>query len=211
MATGLERHQGGRSQFAIPHGIGGWLAGQVMAVMNAGMIARTAELLDVRPDDAILEIGFGAGTLVRRLAERAPRSFVAGIDVSEAMLQQAARRNRQAMREGRVELRLAGAEAIPYPEGRFDKVCAVNSFQLWPDKEAGLREVRRVLKPGGLLVLALHGRKDTAAKGIGLTEDELRAVRRLAEGAGFSVERLERAKFRFGYGEFIVARRATGG
>ena len=72
--------------------------------------------------------------------------------------------------------------------------------------------MRRVLKLGGLLVLALHGRKDPAdaAKGIGLTKDELRAVRRLVEGAGFAVERAERAKFRVGFGEFIVARRATG-
>src|SRR5690349_15347783 len=82
MVTGLERHRGG-GQFSIPHGIGGRVAGLVMRVLNEDMVAKAAELLDAGQDDAILEIGFGPGTLIWRLTERAPQGFVAGIDVSE--------------------------------------------------------------------------------------------------------------------------------
>jgi ubiquinone/menaquinone biosynthesis C-methylase UbiE len=209
VSTEWERHRAGNSQFGKPRGAAGWVAGQMMAVLNAGMIERAVALLDVQPEDTVLEIGFGAGTLIRRAAQRATRGFVAGIDVSDVMLRQAMARNRAAIRAGRVELRVAGVSRIPYPDARFDKVCAVNSFQFWPQPADDLAEVRRVLRPGGLLALALHGRSgpdDPGMNRIGFTEAEVRGVRELLHKTGFVCERAERAKVRFQVGEFLVAR-----
>jgi ubiquinone/menaquinone biosynthesis C-methylase UbiE len=70
------------------------------------------------------------------------------------MVRQATNRNAQAIGEGRVDLRRAGADRLPFADAAFDKVLAVNSMQLWPDAAAGMREVRRVLKPGGQVALA---------------------------------------------------------
>ena len=92
------------------------------------------------------------------VAARATSGFVVGIDISDAMVAQARRRIAAMVRAGRVELRQAGVSRIPYPDGRFDKALAVNTYQFWPAPEDDLRELRRVLRPGGLLALGLRVR-----------------------------------------------------
>ncbi len=100
----------------------------------------------------MLEIGFGPGVGIGLLAARA--HHVAGADPSTEMLRQATKRNATAISQGRVELRQASAEQLPFPDACFDKALAVNSMQLWPDVPAGLRELSRVLRHGGRVVLA---------------------------------------------------------
>jgi SAM-dependent methyltransferase len=65
-------------------------------------------------------------------------------------------RNAEAIDQGRVELRLGSVEALPFADETFDKAVATNSMQVWPDCGSGLREISRVLKPGGSLALGLH-------------------------------------------------------
>jgi SAM-dependent methyltransferase len=86
---------------------------------------------------------------VRHVAKLATRGFVAGIDPSEVMLRQASRRNRDYIRNKRVELKLASMSAIPYPDSCFDKVFGTNSIQFTRDLLSDLREICRVLRPGG--------------------------------------------------------------
>jgi ubiquinone/menaquinone biosynthesis C-methylase UbiE len=93
---------------------------------------------------------------VALIAERATEGFVAGVDPSEVMVRQATRRNRAAVQEGRVELRLGMVSNLPYPEAHFTKACALHSLYFWPSWTDGLRELYRVLAPGGLLVLAVR-------------------------------------------------------
>lgn len=143
-------------QFQLPRGPAGRLAGWLMALANAGMNRFTLELMQVTPDDQILEIGFGPGELIGQLAALATRGFVAGIDPSETMVAQATARNRAAIEAGRVELRPGDISAIPYPDARFDKVCTVNTIYFWPDPAANLREVSRVLKPGGRVFITFR-------------------------------------------------------
>lgn len=114
--------------------------------------------LGVMPGDRILEIGFGPGVAVRLLAERVASGFVAGVDPSPVMVRQGRSRNANLIRAGRVDLREGSVSALPFPDSRFDKVLSVNNIMLWPDLPANLREVFRVLKPGGLLVIALNPR-----------------------------------------------------
>jgi ubiquinone/menaquinone biosynthesis C-methylase UbiE len=90
------------------------------------------------------------------IAERARSGLVAGVDPSKVMLRQAAQRNREAVVAGRVQLRLGSASALPYADGSFTKACAIHSLYFWLSVEEGLRELHRVLAPGGLLVLAVR-------------------------------------------------------
>jgi ubiquinone/menaquinone biosynthesis C-methylase UbiE len=101
----------------------------------------------------VLEIGFGPGVALEDVLERARQGHVAGIDVSTVMVRQARRRNAEAIREGRLELREGSVARLPYPDGAFDKALAVNAVQAWPDTVGGLTEVRRVLRDGGLFVV----------------------------------------------------------
>jgi SAM-dependent methyltransferase len=82
--------------------------------------------VEVQSNDKVLEIGFGPGVGIELLAQAAAGGYVFGIDPSKEMLDQAASRN-----------------------ARFDKAMAINSLHMWSDAIAGLREVPRVMKPGG--------------------------------------------------------------
>jgi ubiquinone/menaquinone biosynthesis C-methylase UbiE len=70
------------------------------------------------------------------------------------MVAQARRRNAQAVQQGRVAVHPGSATSLPFTDARFDRALAVNSLHHWPDAAQSLRELRRVLKPGGVLVIA---------------------------------------------------------
>lgn len=123
--------------FGRPQGLLGRLGGHIMARMNAACGAWVAQLLDVHPTDRVLEVGFGSGVVVAWLAARATAGLVAGVDPSPEMVGQALARNREAVRGGRVDLRCASVESLPFPDGQFDKVLAINAVQVWPDPRAG--------------------------------------------------------------------------
>ncbi len=185
--------QGWRAQFGHPRGLLGRLAGRLMAVKNAEMHDLTVEVLDVQPDDRVLEIGFGHGRMLRMLAERASRGRVAGIDPSDVMVAQAARRNRDFLARGTVELVLGSVSKLPWEDGRFRKVCAVNSFQHWPAPAQDLLEVHRVLARDGLLVLSLrmHDPSGGRLSSPGFRAHEIGRVRALLRDAGFRDVRSE--------------------
>ena len=171
------------ASFARPAGRGGALAGLVMAFKNAPINELAVDALDVGPGDRILEIGFVHGDTIARLAGRAWAGFVAGVDTSEVMVRQARRRNRHAIREGRVDVRQADVSRLPFRSRRFDKVLSTDCFQLWPRPLEALREVRRVLRPGGRLLLVLRMRHPWRKRLVapGFSADEIDAVRALAE------------------------------
>src|SRR5215813_908175 len=144
------------SQFACPTGLPGRLAGRLMAIKNARMNEFAVEMLRIQPDDQVLEIGFGHGRTIRTIAERARAGFVAGIDLSDVMVRQAAKYNLDLIVAGRVEVRKGSVADLPYECGRFTKALAVNNYHFWPNAELNLIELRRVLREGALLVLCLR-------------------------------------------------------
>src|SRR5436305_14483010 len=97
-----------RRQFGRPDGPVGSLAGAVMAVENRGVNLLVVEALGLRDEDRVLELGCGPGVALRAAANRA--GFVAGADPSPVMARQARRRNRRAVRAGRVQVVTAPAE-----------------------------------------------------------------------------------------------------
>lgn len=139
--------------FGRPQGVLGRLGGIIMARMNRNLAGRTVALLDVQPHDRVLEIGFGPGVGIELLSGVVSSGHVAGVDVSEEMVEQARLRNVEAIQRGKVELRRGSVEALPFAPETFDKAMAINAMQVWPDAVAGLREIWRVLKPGGRVAL----------------------------------------------------------
>jgi SAM-dependent methyltransferase len=129
--------------FGRPSGFLGRLGGVIMARVNRDAAAQVIELVDVRPNDKVLEVGFGPGVAIQLLSQRVPAGWVAGVDQSQEMVRQAAARNAEAARGRRVDLRYGSAERLPFGDETFDKVLAINSMQAWTDAGAGLREIRR--------------------------------------------------------------------
>ena len=99
-----------RKQFAKPAGPVGWLVGHVMAMKNRERSEFVFAVLDLKPEDRVLEIGFGPGADIARASQAA--AFVAGIDHSDVMVKQATRRNASAIRAGRVRIELGSAIAL---------------------------------------------------------------------------------------------------
>jgi len=177
-----------RSQFAYPTGWLGSLVGIAMAIKSRERSLWVLSLLDLQPDDRVLEIGFGPGVDIQRASRVAP--FVAGIDHSAVMVRQARGRNRAAIRAGRVDVRQSSvADPLPFDDGAFTKAFAINSFQFWSDPDASIRELRRVLRSGGLLALALQPR------GKGATDEDSRLagerLQRLLQEHEFMQARVE--------------------
>lgn len=154
-----------------PQGIAGRAVGWMFAhrPSNRRRNIWAVSLLDVRPTDRVLEIGFGPGVAIAELAGRATQGQVFGVDHSQAMVRQAARRNAAAVRARRVHLTHASVEQLPGFGDPLDAVLAVNSVGFWPDPVERLRELRRLLRPAGRIALVSQPRcpgatRDTTAR-----------------------------------------------
>jgi ubiquinone/menaquinone biosynthesis C-methylase UbiE len=151
---------GGVAQFHRPTGAAGHLAGWIMG-SRASNVARNrwaVGLLDVKPTDRVIELGCGPGVAVAALAARATEGLVVGVDHSDVMIGQARRRNRSAIRTGRVRLVHARVEDLSTGDGPFDAALAVNTVTMWPDPGARLRELAGLLRPGGRIALVSQPR-----------------------------------------------------
>ena len=185
-----------KSQFGHPTGLLGRLVGAIMAYENRERNNWAVRLLNIQSRDYVLEVGFGPGLAIQHVARIAVEGFVAGVDASEVMIQQARNRNAAAIQAGRVDLSHSSAAALPYRDNTFDKAFAVNSMHHWPDTAAGLSELRRVLKPGGLVAITEQPR--------GAVDEA--AVREIAEKL---IAKLSAAGFRQIRMEFRPMRPAT--
>ena len=143
-------------QFRKPSGWFGRVIGNRMAEGNVYDAEWTVSLLDIQPEHHILEIGFGPGVSTRYAAEKATKGFVAGIDHSETMVQTARQRNSEIIQAGRMDLKQGDVASLPYPNETFDKAFSIHSIYFWEKPIECLQELRRVLKPGGLLAITIQ-------------------------------------------------------
>jgi SAM-dependent methyltransferase len=142
-----------------------------------------------RPGERVLDVACGTGIVARRAAQRAgPGGRVAGLDLNPAMLAAARTAAADSSVTMSIEWHEASAVLMPFPNASFDLVLCQHGLQFFADKLAGLREMRRVLVPGGRLALMVMGAVEEAPGYAALSQalghpDELRCL--LAE-AGFA-------------------------
>ncbi|WP_319471015.1 class I SAM-dependent methyltransferase [uncultured Pseudodesulfovibrio sp.] len=173
-----------------PSGLfGRLLAARIFDKGNAALNRHMISLVDASGSDRILEIGFGTGQALDRMAASLTDGVAEGIDFSEAMLKVAGQRNRHHISVGRVKLTLGDFGGAAYGQESFDTVCSTNTIYFWSEPEATMGAIFDVLKPGGVLVLGFVAkeRMDTMP----LSTDVFRSyspdeVLALAEGAGFT-------------------------
>jgi trans-aconitate methyltransferase len=141
------------AQFARPRGILGALAGWVMAnrPSNVERNRWSVDLLDVRPDDRVLEIGCGPGLALAYCVAKLEGGHVVGIDHSEVMIAAASKRNAAAIKGGALELVTGSIDRLPTLGLTFTKALAVNVAQFFPDKTALFSAIAAVMAPNGLI------------------------------------------------------------
>ena len=143
-----------------PVGLLGQVVGRIMAHETVAANRVALGLLDLRPGDSALEIGFGPGRSLAAAMASVADGFVAGIDHSEAMLRIARKRNASSLLAGRMELTLGDSERLPYRDGRFNKIFAMHTIYVWPDPRRHFEEARRVLSDDGRLVVGYRPSDD---------------------------------------------------
>ena len=185
-----------RAQFGRPTGFWGSIAGKIMASTpsNQDRIRWTISLLDIKPADRVLEIGFGPGYAIELVSKIAVKGMVAGVDHSEVMVRQASKRNAGALRDGRVDLQHGSISDLPKFNEPFDKIFTINSIHFWNDPIDCLKKLRELLRPGGLIAVTLQPRSRSATDAT--TKEIGKEVAANLERAGFSQVRLEIRKIK---------------
>lgn len=150
-------------QHGHPTGLVGRMLGEQMVRQHMVETTWTISLLELKPEDQILELGFGTGKAIELVAAQATNGHVFGIDLSQAMVHAASRRNARAIKAGQVALCQGDLTTLPFADNQFDKVFSIQNLYFWPDLPHALAEIFRVLKPGAMFVVTLStGKVDTA-------------------------------------------------
>ena len=134
----------------------GWVGRLVLWSMNrrhSGVTDWGLAQISIGVRDTILDVGCGGGRTLTKLAAAASGGVVYGIDYSAASVDAARRTNRALVERGRVRVQEASVSSLPFADGTFDLVTAVETHFWWQDASAGMREIWRVLKPGGRLAI----------------------------------------------------------
>lgn len=153
-AGGRERCRSLSCIWGDPNGFLGGAALIAMALKNGAQNRAALDALALKPGDSVIEIGCGPGMGLRGALKRVgPKGFVAGVDQSATAAHFAAHAVHRAALHGRAAVMRTDAADLPFRDRLFDKAFAVNSFQFWPDPARALREIARVLAPGGRLVI----------------------------------------------------------
>ncbi len=131
--------------------------GDEMESHHSDITEQTIAVMDLQPNDRVLDLGCGTGWASRRLARLVSRGEVVGVDVADEML----RRAEQASTGiPNVRYQWATAENLPFPDHSFTKVLSVESFYYYADQGKALDEVRRVMAPGARLFILINLYKD---------------------------------------------------
>lgn len=143
-------------QLRKPEGDKGKVVANQMNDGNLFINRLTIENLEIKPGDKILEVGMGNGAFVKEIVERESSVKYVGCDFSETMIAEAQNLNRELVAAGRADFVLSSLNNLPFPDGTFNTVFTVNTIYFWEDPEKELGEIKRVLKKGGKLHVALR-------------------------------------------------------
>jgi SAM-dependent methyltransferase len=151
-------------------------------LQHAPSLDKPLDIDKVADDLQILDVGCGGGHTIEKLAALAPHGKVSGVDYARGSVAASRARNRQVIEVGRVSIQEASVSRLPFADNTFDLVTAVETQYYWPDLANDMREILRVLKPGGTLLVIAESYKK------GSTNALHRPVMKLLRSANLGVE-----------------------
>ena len=152
-SSGWRRPEFLARQSAYPTGFVGWILAHIMAAETAAANEHTIALAALSGHERVLEVGCGHGRAIARIAKALTTGRIVGLDPSATMVGIARRHNRELVARGSVSIEQGDAAILPHGNASFDRILATHTVYFWPDLSRVARELRRVLKPHGRLVL----------------------------------------------------------
>jgi len=144
------------AQLRKPSGEFGREVGERMNQSNGQMNLYTIAAVNPQKGDKILEIGMGNGRFVKNIVNLDSDIHYTGCDYSSEMVEIAAEINENFIAKGQVQFIHANVGSMPFENESFDKIFTVNTFYFWEDHLQVAKELKRLLKPGGSLILAVR-------------------------------------------------------
>jgi ubiquinone/menaquinone biosynthesis C-methylase UbiE len=136
-----------------PTGLLGKFILQTMNQHHAQLISWGLTHVNIKRTDAVLDIGCGGGLTIHKITTLADLGTVQGVDYSSASVAASKALNRAGIESGKVAIQNATVSRLPFLSDSFDLVTAVETHYYWPDRPGDIKEIRRVLKPGGMLLV----------------------------------------------------------
>ncbi len=178
------------SQPGLPRGFVGWIVAWIMPLPHSIIYKRVSKVLNLQPEDDIIDIACGGGHFLKRYASHV--HSVAGLDLSNIQVKMAKRKLRKRIAEGTAEIMQGDASQLPWNDNRFSVATTMGSLIGFPKPLESLKEIYRVLRPGGRTVISIEYNTEDGKdhskeiKKYGMhvwTEDQ---VRTMMKEAGFS-------------------------
>jgi len=136
-------------QLRKPSGILASKVGNNMNKTNSYLYDFTIKEMQLNDNDTVLEIGFGNGKFFDKLFSAANNLKISGLDFSPEMVKEAFFNNPYTSTTGQLNLQVGSSDKMPFADNSFDTIFCINVIYFWEKPAAHLKEIYRVLKPGG--------------------------------------------------------------
>lgn len=144
------------TQLGRPSGVLGHLVASAMDRRNRTMALHAVGALDLEGAPTVVDLGFGSGVAIAMILAHVPAARVVGVDPSAVAVRAGQRRFGRALAAGQLRLLEGALPALPLEAASVDAVLSNNTVYFWPDLDAGLAELARVVRPGGQVVLGIR-------------------------------------------------------
>jgi ubiquinone/menaquinone biosynthesis C-methylase UbiE len=177
-------------QALLPRGLAGRITVIFMNIGHKSIYISVAKVLQLQQDDDLLEVACGNGYFLKKYASHV--HSVAGLDLSELVVKMAKKKHRGRIKAGTAEFVHGDASQLPWEDSRFSVATSMGSFTSFPKPLESLKEIYRVLRPGGRVIVSIEWNaedgldhtKEVEDYGMRMwTEDDIRAT---LKEAGFS-------------------------
>ena len=156
---------------------------------NAFLNGFVYDLMSIQENDRVIEIGFGTGKLISKMAKNIDNGYIEGVDFSNTMVSIAQRKNKNSIADGKVKIVEGNFDEMAYEKNSFTKACSVNTLYFWLEPERTAKKIAKILIPDGRLILAFEDIEQLKQRKLNqevfsiYTKDE---VRNILVNAGFS-------------------------
>ena len=178
------------AQLRKPDGEDASKTGDMMSKGNMHIIYDSFKVLDAKANDNILEIGMGNGFYVNEILEKSDNIQYTGCDYSEFMVQESEKLNAGWIAKGRAKFIQSSITALPFESSIFNKIFTVNTIYFWDNETDALNEIKRVIQPDGIFIIAFRPKHQTEKYPFtkyGFNQFSKRDVENLLAGNGFSI------------------------